>query len=415
MEIPEMVRKMKILFITTGAFPVPAVKGGAAEGLVELMLQENEASHLADFTVISIYDADAVRKSKDYQHTRFIFIKPGSFWKGCDSFNHFIAWNVLHASNHLAFMTTWQRIDFMKQAAQILEHEDFDKVVFENQMALLWTLKYQHNLEKYKGRYYFHLHNHPAKYAKAETLAAGCAGIIPVSRFIGAAFAEHIGIPYTEEQFHVVKNVVDESIFDPNQLSSADIESIRRKYVPEGQKLVLYVGRLLPGKGVAELMEAFARMKTDNAVLVIVGSFNFNDKERSPYDEKLHEFMQKTNRKILFTGFVPHDRLPAYYASADLVILPSTCEEAAGLTIIETMMMHRPLITTTIGGIPEYADKGCAVLIDNDVNLVQNLANAADELLNDPERCEQMCRNSASATKNWNKHQYLLNFLEALQ
>ena len=93
------------------------------------------------------------------------------------------------------------------------------------------------------------------------------------------------------------------------------------------------------------------------------------------------EILDRIGRdKVIFTGYIPHEELPKYYALADLVVLPSTCEEAAGLTVIEAMMMQRPVITTTMGGIPEYTNPECAVLLENDEYFVMgdNCNNSED-------------------------------------
>ena len=53
---------MKILMVTPGRLPVPAVGGGAVETLTELLLKYNEQYHLADITVLSLYEKQAFEK-----------------------------------------------------------------------------------------------------------------------------------------------------------------------------------------------------------------------------------------------------------------------------------------------------------------------------------------------------------------
>ena len=416
MEVTEMVSRKRIAFVTTGAFPVPAVRGGAAEALVEELLKENEVEQKAEFTVISISDEEAAEAGKEnYPHTSFAFIQPALFWIGFDKVVHFFAYQVFHSSRHLAYKTMFQRLNYIYKVSVYLHEQKFDKVVYENQMALLWTLKYKNNSELYQNKYYFHLHNHPARYAGNEKLAAGSDRILAVSSFIGHAFAKHIGIDYTEDKFYVLRNVVDEKLFDPDTVSEDSVSKIREKLNLQNKQVILFLGRLIPGKGVAELLKAYQQMKTENTILLIVGSFNFNNAEHSPYEKVLQDLIQKIGTdQVRFTGYVDHDQVPVYYQLADLVILPSTCDDAAPLAVIETMMMHRPLITTTAGGIPEYADPSCAVLLENNEHLIQEITRTADELLNDPERRKAMSENAAEVTKDWTLKRFYEDFLRGV-
>ena len=56
--------KKTICIFTSMIYPVPAVRGGAVEGLVELMVRMNEIYNAMELTVISVYDNEAVRKAK---------------------------------------------------------------------------------------------------------------------------------------------------------------------------------------------------------------------------------------------------------------------------------------------------------------------------------------------------------------
>lgn len=66
---------MKVAFLTYGASPIPATKGGAVENLIEDLLDENENYGLLDFTVFSIWEKEATRQAQKYNHTKFHFVK----------------------------------------------------------------------------------------------------------------------------------------------------------------------------------------------------------------------------------------------------------------------------------------------------------------------------------------------------
>ena len=409
-------KKLRTVIVTNGAYPVPAVRGGGAESLVESLLQQNEIYQALDLTLVSIADAEAVRASAKYPHTKFVFLEPSGITKATDRIMHYTADDLLHRKDHLAFKTPLERLDYIRKAAKYLASQSFDRVVLENQMALLWTMKYRGNTERYKDRYYLHIHNHPARYAGSEETAARAHKIICVSEFIGRAFAHNIGISYTEDRFSVLKNTVDEKLFDPKNVSAADIDSLKQKYGLQKKKLILFVGRLIEGKGVRELLQAYRNIETPDTVLMIVGSLNYDSNESSPYEEELKKLRHEIGEeKVILTGYVPHAQLPVYYAAADLCVFPSTCEEAAGLTVLEAMFMNRPLITTTMGGIPEYTNKDCAVLLDNDDQLVEHLRKNIDHLLSDSRACAQQKQAQIQLVRTMRLSDYYHGFVRILE
>ena len=65
---------MKIAIICSSGLPVPAVKGGAIETLVEIICKENEVYKKLDIDVYSIYDEEAIVESKKYEKSNFIYL-----------------------------------------------------------------------------------------------------------------------------------------------------------------------------------------------------------------------------------------------------------------------------------------------------------------------------------------------------
>lgn len=63
---------MKLAIIGTEKLPVPAVRGGAVETLIDMFIQNNERHPLLELDVYSIEDNKAERTSRRFHHTRFI-------------------------------------------------------------------------------------------------------------------------------------------------------------------------------------------------------------------------------------------------------------------------------------------------------------------------------------------------------
>ena len=65
----------KVLIVSPGGLPIPAVKGGAVETLIEYLINENELESNFIFTVVSCENNDARIKSCNYNNTNFIYIR----------------------------------------------------------------------------------------------------------------------------------------------------------------------------------------------------------------------------------------------------------------------------------------------------------------------------------------------------
>ena len=57
------------------SLPVPAIKGGAVETLVEYIINENEKKHKFNFTIINVYDEKNIDNTKKYKYTKFVTVK----------------------------------------------------------------------------------------------------------------------------------------------------------------------------------------------------------------------------------------------------------------------------------------------------------------------------------------------------
>jgi len=123
-----------------------------------------------------------------------------------------------------------------------------------------------------------------------------------------------------------------------------------------GRCRILYVGRLAPEKGVCVLLEAFAALKEGLAILTIVGTGESND-ELKLQAEKLN-----LGDRVHFRGFVADEDLPAVYADADLLVMPSL-SEGLPLVLLEAIASGLPVIGSAVGGIPDVIQNGINGLI----------------------------------------------------
>ena len=117
--------------------------------------------------------------------------------------------------------------------------------------------------------------------------------------------------------------------------------------------VVFFVGRLVPEKGIPELLKS-AQLLDENITIVIAGS--------GPMEEEILNRKSKIIN-LEFLGKVDQEKLPDYYNAADMVIVPSTHEEGFGRVIIESLACGTPVIGSNRGAIPEAMDKTVGELI----------------------------------------------------
>ena len=154
---------------------------------------------------------------------------------------------------------------------------------------------------------------------------------------------------------------------------AARAEQIRSEV---GRAIVLFVGRLVPYKGVDVLMDA---MRTISAGLVLVGD--------GPLRQELQRKAEAAGiaDRVRFAGEVTAEELAALYRACDLVVLPSvTRQEAFGVVQIEAMARGKPVVSTRVGTGVDWVN------LDGETGLVvppgdtAALSVAIDRLLCDP-------------------------------
>ena len=144
---------------------------------------------------------------------------------------------------------------------------------------------------------------------------------------------------------------VDLSVFRP-----LDQESVRARLGLNGEKILLYVGRIEPLKGLDLLVETAAQMDTGESVrMMVVGADANGDRELDRVKELAKD--RDLEDQIDFVGQVDHTELPLYYNAADVCVVPSYYE-SFGLVALESMACGTPVVATRVGGLSTIIDHG---------------------------------------------------------
>ena len=208
---------------------------------------------------------------------------------------------------------------------------------------------------------------------------------------------EERAVKYADEIIVLSKNVQKyfkdtygrNTIFIPNgvnkpELIKADI--ITNKYGIKKDDYILFLGRMVPEKGIHYLIEAFNNLKT-NKKLVIAGGASDTDQYYSELKEKV-----KGNKNIIFTGFVQGKELEELYSNAYIYCLPSDLE-GMPLSLLEAMSYKNCCLTSDIDECAEVLeDKGITFKKSN----VKDLQKILQYLCDNKSKVEE-CKNEAQS------------------
>ncbi|HET7445860.1 MAG TPA: glycosyltransferase [Solirubrobacterales bacterium] len=205
-------------------------------------------------------------------------------------------------------------------------------------------------------------------------------------------FARSQVMGFTDEErwsrLTVVHCGVDPTEFDPGETPSANGGAPEKDAALEGAApfRVLYVGRLVPFKGQAILLEAIAALRARgiDARLTMIGE----GPAREGAERRAAEF--GLNGEVRFAGAVGQDEIRSHYAAADVFCLPSFAE-GVPVVLMEAMAMAVPVVTSRIMGITELVDDGEQGLLVRP-GRADELAAALERLARDPALRERLGR-----------------------
>lgn len=166
-------------------------------------------------------------------------------------------------------------------------------------------------------------------------------------------FADEIIVLSEGVQKYFVDTYGRETKFIPNGVNKPILknsEIINKKYSLKKDEYILFLGRLVPEKGIKYLIEAFKNIKTDKKLVIAGGSSDTDE-----FAKELKE-LSKEDKRIIFTGFVQGRELEELYSNAYLYCLPSDLE-GMPLSLLEAMSYGNCCLVSDIDE--------CASVIEN--------------------------------------------------
>ncbi len=190
---------------------------------------------------------------------------------------------------------------------------------------------------------------------------------------------------------HLIPPGVDLALFRPMEV----LEAANHVGMAPDHRMILFVGRMDPVKGLDTLVRAMAKVVEwepqwqDQACLCIVGGDKTDDRERmdeemARIDALRHELGLASVAQFL--GSLPQEELPYYYNAAQVVVVPSRYE-SFGMVALEAMACGTPVIASNVGGLASIVRDGQTGYLVPDGDEVA-LALRLRQLLDDPDlRC----------------------------
>ncbi len=394
---------MKIAIICAGSTPIPATRGGATETMMTHLLEVNEELKEHHFYILGYYDDEAAKKSLEFPHSTFYHYIPKVSFEKLEAF----FWRLLRkvSRDHIFIKSR-----YIRWCAEIINQSDFDVVVLEGNC---FQVQYLRSLIGSK-KIILHMH---IDYINRDLKAAGkmikaADGLFAISQFCKNRMIEvDAGCKI---KTIVVKNTIDVERF--TYKGDTIRNEIRKKLgISKNQIVVSYCGRLSKTKGVLELIEAINKINDPKIHLLIIGSSVYLGSAKDSYIENLEKYSRTIPGGVSFTGYIRQTDLPNYLSAADIAVVPSICNEAAGNVTIEALACGVPVIASSQGGIPEYAELKACRLVDYDEQFVEGIAEKIKELIDDDELYCRLKSNARDVAVQYDKHNYYRNFCNAVK
>lgn len=202
--------------------------------------------------------------------------------------------------------------------------------------------------------------------------------IIVCSSYMAAELSRYFEVPL--DKVSVIPNGVDVRPFQ--SCPEERVRELSSRYAPDGEKLLFFIGRITPEKGVQVLLRALPilRQTYPNVRLLVAGK---NSEQLQPLVDEL-----RIGALVELLGFIDNETRNCLYRSADAAIFPSLYEPF-GIVALEAMAAGCNVIVSDVGGLSEVVDHqrtGQTVLVDDPQSIVW----AVEQLFSDPVLAQKM-------------------------
>jgi len=146
---------------------------------------------------------------------------------------------------------------------------------------------------------------------------------------------------------------VDTARFQP--IAGEACEAMRRRLGLEGERILVFVGRVEPLKGLDVVIDAIAQLDAPRPLLLVVGGDGHASAEMRRLSERARG--AGVGDRLRFVGAVPQQDLAAVYSLAEVCVVPSYYE-SFGMAALEAQACGTPVVASRVGGLPSAIRDG---------------------------------------------------------
>ena len=404
-----------VLLIAHDAMPIPDLYGGAIEFLITRLLEENEKTGKFRFIVTSSSPEEAIPDSQHlYQYSKIFYFKD----------NCLVGFQADRTSHQ------WNRYCKRIRLINRLFHNRISKHIFGSAKMMLNYVSFQllllakkekpdyavielcHNIDGLKpvitrvGRkhVFYHIHCHLQQDMKIRSVIPNS---IAISEFVKKEWVVDSSIKGKNQVLYNCANLPAFQI----EYNESQKEEIRRCLkIDKDEIVVLFCGRLIPQKGIKQLLDAMEQLKDQRIKLLLIGSERFAQGNFSDFSKQIAKQAERLEN-VINLGYIPNKELSQYFSISDIQVIPSVWQEGAGIVAIEGMASGVPLIITDSGGMVEYVNDKCAVKVPISNHLKEDIADRIHELANDKELRKMMGLAGKMRAKEFSSEKYYKEFV----
>lgn len=201
-------------------------------------------------------------------------------------------------------------------------------------------------------------------------------------------YADEIIVLSKEAQDYFKEKYGRETHFIPNAVNRPKQRAanlITEKFGLTKDSYILFLGRLVPEKGIRYLIEAFSKVNTDKKLVIAGGS-----SDTDSFMNEMEEF-GKGDDRIIFTGFVQGEILDELYSNAYIYTLPSDLE-GLPLSLLEAMSYGNCCLVSDIPECAEVVEDKALIFRKSDI---QDLQAKLQDVCDHPETADEYKKQSA--------------------
>ena len=332
----------KVLVISPGVLPVPPVMGGAVENMIARL--HGEIGDTIEGHYISVSPPPEFRRA-DPRFDNAVIHELGSINPLSD----------FTPDNHFELQESAKWSDYTQFCFDVASRLSPDIIHIHNEVRLSAVVKSAapnaHVIVHVNDEVVTRLDGKGLQeVSDSVDLLLSCSDYIAGQ--IRSNFEAHRIRPPIMQTFY---NFVNPDEFDPARIDAERVSALRGRYGLNSSGVIGFVGRMIEQKGPQTVIRAFRSVLRNgfDAQLLFVGAPWYSRDEATPWMEFLKREVADFKDRVVFTGYIPHDEIPAHYALTDIMTIPSIWDDPSPFVAYESQAMARPVLGSMRGGIPE--------------------------------------------------------------